>query len=645
MRTPEELIGQTLNGYEIQSEIGRGGMAAVFQARQITMKRSVALKVLLPTMAIRPHQLQRFAREAQVIAQLEHPHIVPIYEIGTFGEMSYVSMRLLTGGSLGQRLEERYRQRRGLMPIPEVLELMDAIARAMDYAHSKGIVHRDIKPTNILFDQQDNPFLTDFGIAKIIRDEMVTQLTQQGAMLGTPLYMSPEQWRGEMNITPAADQYALAIVVFQLLTGRLPFEGAGGKQPSFYQLVELHTKQAPPPASQLMPSLPPAVDGVLIQALAKHPAQRFPSTRAFVQTLRQALLIPQYAPPQPPPYQAAPPYQPTPPWPTPPAPTPSTPTSARPPYQAPTPPQLPYMTPPPPTPTSVKRQRAWGLWGMVILLSVIVVGLVGVILSGVLDSESPSSSAAPTATPIPKAIQVATQDCVNNNAEWEAYIGIEGVTERDFDGVTMVLVPCGSFMMGSLTDNADEKPRTEQIIEKPFWIDKTEVTNAAYGSKGLYSGDDLPRERVSWVDAVAFCEGRGGRLPSEAEWEYAARGPSNWRYPWGNSFDETQLNYYETRNSYSNTAPVGSFPDGASWVGALDMAGNVWEWTSSSYSDYPYDATDGREDTSLLSVSRVLRGGGWSSSENTVYMTNRTYAGSVYVGSNNGFRCVRDYDG
>jgi formylglycine-generating enzyme required for sulfatase activity len=228
---------------------------------------------------------------------------------------------------------------------------------------------------------------------------------------------------------------------------------------------------------------------------------------------------------------------------------------------------------------------------------------------------------------------------VIHNTDWALQIDI-------FNGVEMALVPAGCFEMGSTNeqvDNAmrqcekfrgagncerswyqDEQPVKKKCFEEPFWIDVYEVTNAQFGSSGEWSGDELPRERVNWDDAVTHCKSRGARLPTEAEWEYAARGPDELMFPWGDAFKRAfvnscdsscEFNLIGTRvdDGYANTAPVGSYPEGISWVGAMDMSGNVWEWTSSIYMDYPYTATDGREvnDITDSSNKRVLRGGSW----------------------------------
>jgi formylglycine-generating enzyme required for sulfatase activity len=210
---------------------------------------------------------------------------------------------------------------------------------------------------------------------------------------------------------------------------------------------------------------------------------------------------------------------------------------------------------------------------------------------------------------------------------------------QTFDGFEMALVPSGCFMMGSDTGEADERPVSEQCLTAPFWIDRYEVTNAQVGSTGTFGGDNRPRDSLTWHEASAFCVGRGGRLPTEVEWEYAARGANNRVYPWGNHFNPDLLIFDATSNGQSSD--VGSRPDGASWVGAEDMSGNLWEWTSTVYSFYPYNAADGRESQNEL-FSRAVRGGSWVSEVAMMRSSNRAAAEPARRDPNNGFRCVRD---
>ena len=234
----------------------------------------------------------------------------------------------------------------------------------------------------------------------------------------------------------------------------------------------------------------------------------------------------------------------------------------------------------------------------------------------------------PTPTPVPP-----TPDYVTSNADWTP------VTET-FNDVEMVQVPAGCFEMGHDAGRRDERPAHEICFDHPFWIDRYEVMNAQYGEAGNFAGDERPRENLTWFEARDYCEAREARLPTEAEWEYAASGPDNLIYPWGDELIEDNLVF--DRNSDNKTFPVGSRPEGASWVGALDMAGNVWEWVSSAYESYPYDANDGREDLSDESKLRVYRGGLGSYIDYGVGTATRFRKEPVERDWFIGFRCARD---
>lgn len=208
-----------------------------------------------------------------------------------------------------------------------------------------------------------------------------------------------------------------------------------------------------------------------------------------------------------------------------------------------------------------------------------------------------------------------------------------------FDGIEMVLVPPGCFTMGHNEGRRNERPEHRVCIDQPFWIDRTEVTNAQYGSTGRFEGDQRPRENLTWFEARDFCAARGGRLPTEAEWEYAARGPDSLLYPWGNTFNAQYLVF--DQNVPSETAEVGSRPEGASWVGALDMSGNALEWVSSIYRPYPYDPNDGREDLNDPTALRVYRSGWGSYIDFGVSAPIRFRAEPEYRDWFIGFRCAR----
>ncbi|MBK8135155.1 MAG: PD40 domain-containing protein [Chloroflexi bacterium] len=270
----DNLVGQVLGQYELRELLGVGGMGAVYRGFQISLKREVAVKVLPSSLVNEPGYVERFNREAQTAALLEHPHIVSIFDYGTQQGTSYLVMRLLTGGTLAQRLNQRNDAGQIVLPsLGETAVLVSQLGSALAYAHNQGVIHRDIKTSNVMFDNQGNGYLVDFGIAKLMGIQ--SGLTGTGMAMGTPAYMPPEQWAGK-ELTPAADQYALAVLVYAMITGRVPFEAA-----TPYELLHKHLHEQPTPPHSFRSDLPQAVDLVLARALSKEPEDRFASVTAF----------------------------------------------------------------------------------------------------------------------------------------------------------------------------------------------------------------------------------------------------------------------------------------------------------------------------------------------------------------------------
>jgi serine/threonine protein kinase len=277
----DNLSGQTIGQFEIRELFGMGGMGAVYRAHQAGLRRDVALKVLPSSLAGQQEFIERFVREAQTAAALEHAHIVPVYDYGTYGGLSYVVMRLLTGGSLADRLSHKAKIDDSVPSLSETADVIKHLANALDYAHSRGVVHRDIKANNVMFDDQGSAFLVDFGIAKITTS--TTGLTGTGVTMGTPSYMAPEQWRGE-SVTPATDQYALGVMTYSMVTGRLPFEA-----PTPYALMHKHLHEEPTPPQVWRAEVPETIKTVLDQAMAKNPRDRFPSVKDFADAFADAI--------------------------------------------------------------------------------------------------------------------------------------------------------------------------------------------------------------------------------------------------------------------------------------------------------------------------------------------------------------------
>ncbi|HRE49487.1 MAG TPA: bifunctional serine/threonine-protein kinase/formylglycine-generating enzyme family protein [Aggregatilineales bacterium] len=726
MTTLTDLIGKQIGNYQIVSSLGAGGMAAVFLARQLTIERNVALKVMKPALtdsAQGTDFVQRFIREANTIAQLDHPHIVKLFDFGQHEDMFYLVMQLVRGGTLSKALQE------SAVPDAQIARWLNQIASALDYAHGRGIIHRDLKPQNVLLDESGNAILTDFGIARLVENKEASQLTQTGAIIGTPAYMSPEQWQAR-PIDARSDLYSLGVMVYEMLARRVPFD-----TDTPYQMMFKHVHEPPPPLRALRPDLPPSVEAVLNKALAKEPKERFQSGESFAGAFDIAL-------------SGQTPWQIAADKPTSTAPALAMPSAVR--QESPT--AVPSQSAP------ARRGSGMLIAGVAVLI-VLFVAIVA-LLSGRGNGDSPTTDSAaltltasevarlaailsatvpppttptatatftatatgtftatetftatPSETPDARliaqvtfsAIQTATATLwtATPTPDVPATIGAEltalavasftktptptdtatatftatapptltplptltllpsatpaAVVMRNndwlprgslFDGVEMVLVPAGCFQMG-YPDDAQTSPTSQVCFDQDYWIDRYEVTNeqfsrlngAAVNRTSYPDQPFFPRVNISWFEARTFCLQRGGRLPTEAEWEYAARGPDNLLFPWGNDYGRSYLIANSPRPS-----AVGSRPKGMSWVGAYDLSGNVWEWVNSILRPYPYDPTDGREGLELRpGEERVARGGSYNfsssidlrgSSRNDI---DPTRTDSVY----GGFRCVR----
>jgi serine/threonine protein kinase len=257
--------------YDVEREVGRGGMAVVFKGREKELERTVALKVLPPDLAPVSSIADRFKREARLAASLDHPNIIPVYRVGYTGGVLYMAMKYIDGRALDGLVASQ-----GPLPLPVVLTVLRATARAMAYAHEHGIVHRDIKGANILIDRNGRVIVSDFGIARAMES---AALTATGLMIGTPHYMSPEQCAGR-QAGVQADQYALGIVAYQLLTGAVPFDGE-----SLPEILQQHCFTPAPDPSIARPDSPAVLTAIVHRLLAKEPEQRFASTADLVAAL------------------------------------------------------------------------------------------------------------------------------------------------------------------------------------------------------------------------------------------------------------------------------------------------------------------------------------------------------------------------
>jgi serine/threonine-protein kinase len=535
---------QTLGKYELIRKLGEGATAEVYLANDDGLRGKVALKVLKPALVADPTAFVRFMQEARTAAGLYHPHIATVVDMDEADGRYYIAMRYVDGRSLDKILEED-----GPLTLEETRTMAGQIAEALDFAAGKGFLHRDVKPSNILRDEKGDYYLTDFGLAVSMMGTGLT--THTGTVLGTPPYIPPEIWLGE-KAEPATDQYALACVVYEALTGEVLFKGE--TPPA---VMTAHVLKGPKLDRLEEPWRP-----ILRKALSKDPEERYEHASAFAKALE-----------------------------------------ARP-------------------------RRRWKEWmGMALIGVVLVFGLVWGISN-----------------------MIGFEPVV---AEPTSNLGIVSSKVSAKDGMEMVYVPAGTFSMGSNDGESDEKPVHEVYLDG-YWIDKYEVTNVQY-AKCVAAGvcvkpsdtqyfensqyANHPVMYVSWHNANEYCEWAGRRLSTEAEWEKAARGTDGRTYPWG---ENISCEYAQYSSCGGRTVEVGSLPKGASPYGALDMAGNVWEWVADWYDAGYYSKSPAENPGGPASGEyRVLRGGSWLYIEGGVRSADRRgYSPDDASNHFFGFRCA-----
>jgi len=628
------LIGQSLGRYHILEQLGEGGMATVYKAHDTQAEREVAVKIIRRG-AFPPDQLERvikrFEREAKALEALSHSNIVRVVEYGKHEDEPYLVMEYIPSGTLKQKLGK---------PIPwrEALGLLILIAKALEYAHKQGIIHRDVKPSNILMTQTGKPMLTDFGIAKVLdENDGVTLSTTTGVGIGTPEYMSPEQGLGQ-NVDARADIYSLGIVLYEMLTGRKPFSAD-----TPMAVIVKHINDPLPRPSKYAPGLPNTVENLILKALAKKPESRYQNMKEFVSVMEKLVAGRTLKPSQTMPGSEE---------------TVSGTFYSGSRFSA--------------------RIKGWLVAGMLILTS-----LVGLI--GWMANKGTAQAVAPTVDLIfTSALQTAqsgiTQTAIYGVTALPAYtvtpitsptplatatskLGI-GSTIIGNDGMTLLYVPEGEFIMGSNSSESGDN-LIHKVILDAFWIDQTEVTNTQYATcvssggcippsetssftRSNYYGnsqfDDYPVIYVNWNKASAYCSWVGRRLPTEAEWEKAARGTDGRAYPWGNDWSNTDslVNSGHGVIESGDTTKVGNYKSGASPYGAYDMAGNVWEWVNDWYSKNYYQSSPSLNPLGPDSGQyRILRGGSWYFNDWGTNSAVRNPFDPTYTGMILGFRCAQ----
>jgi serine/threonine-protein kinase len=617
-----EWIGKTIGNVRIEKLLARGGMAEVYLGSHLNLERPVAIKLLHSYIEEEPLLIERFRREARVVAGLRHPNIVQIFDFDTIDGHPYIVMEYLKGPTLATYLRHLHQRKKRLIS-DQVARLLNEISTALDYAHGQGVVHRDIKPGNIILHNRteevplDRPLteeteavITDFGLVRIMN---TASQTASGTVSGTPAYMSPEQARGDQT-DHRTDIYSLGIVLYEMLAGRVPFEAD-----STLTVLHMQIHTTPPP----IPGIPARVQEVIDRALQKTPDERYPNSRELAADYArsaglstQATRLPDPVPE--PPVAVAPVVieRPAPP---PPVVEPKSQPKVEPPNEAEPPPK----SEPAPKPVVQPEPKPAGRRGWIgvavfslVALALLAVGGYWLISRGLTSPQA-------TQTVSPQITDTSTSP-------------LASPTSAVPDAARMVKVDAGSYEVGR--DPADEyHSAPENISLEQFWIDQYQTTNAEYEQYLTQTGapqpvvwpgePNHPVRGVTWDQAQAYCTWKGKRLPREAEWEAAGRGPGPepQLHPWGDDpTDGGNVQQLPVENTYE----VGSQFFNVSPLQVYDMVGNVWEWVGEPYGNIPAGI-------------QILRGGRFSNPVDLAYRLPVAPDDTIYV-QYAGFRCAAD---
>ena len=646
----DPLIGaQFGESYQIVRIVGEGGMGKVYEARHVRLSKRYAIKILHPQFNTNPETIARFRREAEAATSIGQENILDVIDFNETPQgVYYIVTEFLEGRSLSRALAED-----GLMKVPRTLTILHQVARALAAAHRNAIVHRDLKPENIFlvrrFESDDFVKVLDFGISKMRSGG--DRLTQSGQIIGTPHYMSPEQAQGELNLDHRSDIYSLGAIMYEMFTGRLPYQADSVQQ----ILIKLLTEELPPPHVQ-RPDLPPDIEQVILRCMARDPAARYQSMDEVDQALlglwathagteapspMKAIGLsssPDHASPSlgpasslvegalAPTFQSSPGVA---------MPTPGTPSS----------PGLPGPGPMGPptggwgaagrsTPSPVGQHVTANVGakrGAPVALIVVVLLLVlgaggGALWYFVLREEpKPGKGQESSRAQEPGKGAARQVDAATPAERPRERLGREVPREQPPRPETppgMVLVRGGSFTQGRASGHKYETPEVKDVKVDDFYLDETEVSREAYAAYLSGAGKEarspfkeartppegtgaLPVTEITWEEADAYCKAVGKRLPAEAEWEYAARGESHDKlYPWGDTFDAAKV--VSSVKSPAKLQPVRS---GQAHGGFYHLLGNVWEWVSTQAKPYP-----GNKDfRGVFGTQYVIRGGGGDS--------------------------------
>jgi formylglycine-generating enzyme required for sulfatase activity/tRNA A-37 threonylcarbamoyl transferase component Bud32 len=633
------MLGRIIGNYEVVSPFGEGGMGELYLGRHTRLAREVIIKTIR-TEDFSPKQIEhlrdRLEREAFIQSQLDHPNIVRVYDFIASGDTTCIVMEYVPGRDLRKMIM------RETGPIADyrALKLFKQVLAAIDYAHNfiyldktgarhQGIIHRDLKPANILVTPDDVVKVTDFGIVKV---RGVKGGTQMGFNPGTPEYMSPEQARGR-ELDHRSDIYSLGVVVYEMLTGHVPFEGDGSGT-SDYEIRRGHIEMPVPPMADYYPGIPAELEKVVLKSLEKNPEDRYQSASQFRELIEE--------------------YEQT---------------------------GLAKITGRMFGARQTVLQEGRGS-GRPSLADAPTVGIGNTVLTDPNRSSNSFGNASNNAARHSSANSAGAENysrprnvraAEEQKSKLPLFMGIAilalltiGISywlltrpipppdpkPKPPGPADMISIPGGDFDMGRANGNEYERP-VHKVSVKSFYIDATEVTNEQYqqfvdatrrqppshwpNGRAPIGQDSHPVYNVSWEDANAYAKWAGKRLPTEEEWEYAARGTDGRLYPYGN---EPKLQYSNAaENDLLAPLAVKNYAQGVSPFGVYDMAGNVAEWTASDFSLYP--GSDLSSDNPNAG-RKVVRGGAFNVYAKDQTATDRFFYPPPTKNTSIGFRCAKD---
>ncbi|MCH7958815.1 MAG: SUMF1/EgtB/PvdO family nonheme iron enzyme [Candidatus Hydrogenedentes bacterium] len=596
MSDPKSLIGKRIGNYHVMGVLGKGGMGIVFKARDLSLRREVALKFLPESLSSDEDIVKRFAREARAAARLNHPNIVTIYGVGRFEDTFYIAMEYVEGMALDALIAKK-----GKVDVRRAVEIARDAAEALAEAHAHGIVHRDIKPQNIMLTKTGRVKVMDFGLARANYEN--TQLTSSGTSMGTPHYMAPEQWM-DSKVDGRADIFSLGVTLYEMISGKAPFNAS-----TPLAIMRKIVDEPTPSLCGVDGEIPSLVSDVAEKMMAKDPDNRYGSAKEVADDLSSfldSLAKPSAA-------EAA--------------------------FSA------------PGTNLTLERldkeetQRR---------------GQKRLATGPSVTAEQPAN-VQPPEDGEPKPARVKTIYWLGGGvvasialvAVVFMRLGGGGTYAHFFPETDFERIFPGTFEMGSPPTEAgrDADESLHRVsLTRGFWISRYEVTQAQWeGVMGFNPssilGEDLPVEQVSWEDVQNFIEkineadGTTYRLPTESEWEYAARAGSSSAYGFNVNTGYLAEYAWYVDNSQRQTHPVGTKRPNA-W-GLYDMSGNVLEWCQDRVDAYPYGSVvdpKGPETGNL----RIGRGGSWYSPEKACRAADRSAAEPANRGPDLGFRLCHD---